>query len=150
VFKKQQRDSFSSWYAQDLKIKLDNGLNVEDVKMCLRLSVVKPLHAEWVITTMSTLKKKEEVGQQGFRLAGTLDCFEAILADMQPLNQGDEQHVLIATQEELETAEQMGYETNEYDSSDDELTIAELMNQKKIKMKVCVMPKCVTILCLFY
>jgi hypothetical protein len=38
--------------------------------------------------------------------------------------------VLIATQEELETAEQMGYETNEYDSSDDELTIAELMNQK--------------------
>jgi hypothetical protein len=85
VFKKQQRDSFSSWYAQDLKTKLDNGLNVEDVKMCLRLSVVKPLHAEWVITTMPTSKKKKEVGQQGFRLAGILDCFEAILADMQPL-----------------------------------------------------------------
>jgi hypothetical protein len=64
VFKKQQRDSFLSWYAQDLKTKLD-GLNVGDVKMCLRLSFVKPLHAEWVITTMLTLKKKKkEVGSK--------------------------------------------------------------------------------------
>jgi hypothetical protein len=103
-------------------------------KMCLRLSVVKPLHAEWVITTMSALKKKKEVGQQGFRLAGILDCFEANLADMQPLHQRVEHTVLIATQEELKAAEQMGDENDYYDSSDDDLTVAELINKNKVNI----------------
>jgi hypothetical protein len=71
------------------------------------------------------------VGQQGFRLAGILDCFETNLANTQ-LHCRVEHNVLIATQEELEIAEQKGYESsNEYDSSDDELTIAELLNKKK-------------------
>ena len=52
---------------------------------------------------------------------------------MQPLHQRVEHNVLIATQEELKAAEQMGDESNDYyDSSDDDLTVAELIN-KNIK-----------------
>ena len=131
VFKRLQRDAFSNWYALDLKKKLDAGENIEDVKMCLRLSIVKPLHAEWLKQTISSLESKEEIVEQGFRLAGILQCFETNLADTLPLQQLDFDAVPIATQEELNLAEEMEHDTNEYDSSDDELTITEFFKKNK-------------------
>ena len=103
VFKRLQRDAFSNWYALDLKQKLDAGESIEDVKMCLKLSVVKPLHAEWLKKTLSSLETKKEIVQQGFRVAGILECFERNLAETQPLHQ-------------LVIAEEMGHESIEYDS----------------------------------
>ena len=55
------------------------------LKMCLRLSIVKPLHAEWLKQTISSLESKEEIVEQGFRLAGIVQCFETNMADTLPL-----------------------------------------------------------------
>ena len=60
VFKKLPRNAFSNWYALDLKQKLDAGESIEDVKMCLKLSVVKPLHAEWLKKTALSLEAKKK------------------------------------------------------------------------------------------
>jgi hypothetical protein len=131
VFKRLQRDAFSNWYALDLKNKLDAGENIADVKMCLRLSIVKPLHAEWLKQTISSLESKEEIVEQGFRLAGILQCFKNNFADTLSLQQLDfNDAVPIATQAELSLAEEMGHDSIEYDSSDDELTIIEFLKKK--------------------
>ena len=74
TFKTLMKDSFTRWYAQEVHEALDSGKSVHEVKIDLRLSMIKPLHANWLITAHSILKHKTAVLTRGFEQAGILDC----------------------------------------------------------------------------
>ena len=44
-FKQMMKASFSRWYADEVRVAMDEGKSVSDIKVDLRASVIKPLHA---------------------------------------------------------------------------------------------------------
>ena len=47
-----------------------------DVKVCLKLSVMKPLHAKWIVDLHHHLKADKEMIVNGFRAAGISEDIE--------------------------------------------------------------------------
>ena len=47
-----------------------------DVKVSLKLSVIKPLHAKWIVDLYNTLKDDKEMAISGFRSAGITEAIE--------------------------------------------------------------------------
>ena len=74
TFKTLMKDSFTRWYAQEVQEALDSGKSVHEIKIDLRLSMIKPLHANWLITAHSILKHKTAILTRGFEQAEILDC----------------------------------------------------------------------------
>ena len=48
---------------------LNRGVEVQDVKVDVRLSTIKPLHARWIIDMYKHLKDSKELVLSGFRKA---------------------------------------------------------------------------------
>ena len=57
------KEKFISWYAD--KVSKDFTSKVD-----LKLSIVKPIHARWMIDVMAELGKMSELVKAGFRKAG--------------------------------------------------------------------------------
>ena len=41
---------FSEWFSRQISIGLENGQELQDIEIDYRLSVLKPLHATWLIS----------------------------------------------------------------------------------------------------
>lgn len=59
-FKALIKTHFAPWYATEVKGGLDQGLDVANIQVDLRASVLKPLHGNWLITAISSLKDNKE------------------------------------------------------------------------------------------
>ena len=82
VLKASLKDEFTKWYAkcvQDAMAEHPDNMRaaVESVRPDLRLSVVKPIHARWVMDAFSTLKTKPGIVFQGFEKAGIVGAVAA-------------------------------------------------------------------------
>ena len=66
------RQQFQKWYAEQIYKQLQEKPDV--VPVDLRLSVVKPLGAEWMIKLYEYFKSKPEIIQNGFKAVGIADC----------------------------------------------------------------------------
>lgn len=75
-FKQLMKNSFSRWYAEEVREALDHGVAISDVRVDLRASVVKPLHANWLISTITTLSDKKDTIKKPFETVGILEAFE--------------------------------------------------------------------------
>ena len=64
------RGEFQSWYADQVKIQLQNGGTSPDVN--LSLSVVKPLGVTWLKSMSDYLSMNPQIAINGFRKAGLL------------------------------------------------------------------------------
>ena len=53
---------------------LESGKGIETVKVNLAISVIKPLHARWLIQVISALKADPDVIRKGFEKAGIASC----------------------------------------------------------------------------
>ena len=60
-FKLFMKGSFSLWYADEVKKALDQGVTLQDLKIDLRASLIKPLYASWLMTAMSSLQDRSDV-----------------------------------------------------------------------------------------
>ena len=52
------------------------GKEVANIKVSLKLSVIKPLHAKWIVDRYNTLKDYKEMAINGFRSAGITEAIE--------------------------------------------------------------------------
>ncbi len=68
-FKRAMKSCFTKWYAEEVARKMNNA----DQSVDLRLSIVKPIHARWLIECLDTLAKDKEMTRQGWRLAGLIE-----------------------------------------------------------------------------
>ena len=60
-FKLLMKGNFSRWYADEVKKALDQVVTLQDLKIDLRASLIKPLHTSWLMTAMSSLQDRSDV-----------------------------------------------------------------------------------------
>ena len=72
------RQKFHSWYANSVSTQLDGTKPRQPVD--LRLSVVKPLGAKWLVDLFDYMKTKPEIIRNGFKEAGILESTTLDLA----------------------------------------------------------------------
>ena len=68
------RDQFQDWYARQISSAVQNNTEMKPVD--LKLSIVKPLGAQWMIKLYNHLKSHPEIIQNGFRAAGITECLK--------------------------------------------------------------------------
>ena len=68
VFKEHMKKSFNEYYVKLVKAELDAGTTSRPVS--LQLSVLKPLHAKWIVDAFSSIADKPDTLILGFRRAG--------------------------------------------------------------------------------
>ena len=59
-FKNLMKNSFARWYAEEVRQAMGHGDAIEDIKVDLRASLIKPLHANWVISAFSILAERTD------------------------------------------------------------------------------------------
>ena len=72
--KKYVSSKFNEWYAERVSKQLMNGKAPGDVKVSLKLSDLKPLHAKWIVEMYGYLKQQKESVVKGFEKAGILEA----------------------------------------------------------------------------
>ena len=65
---------FNTCYADRVNKQLTNGKAAADVKVSLKLSDLKLLHAKWIVEMYYYLKQQKESILKGFEKAGVLDA----------------------------------------------------------------------------
>ena len=66
------RNCFQSWYAAKIESQMKDGA-VTPRPVDMRISVVKPVHAQWLIQLYDHMKSQPQIIINGFRAAGILD-----------------------------------------------------------------------------
>ena len=72
--KKYLSSKFNEWYAERVSKQLMNGKAPGHVKVLLKLSDLKPLHAKWIVEMYGYLKQQKESVVKGFEKAGILEA----------------------------------------------------------------------------
>ena len=73
--KKKLKAKFIDWYASDVSEKLRNGTPLEDIKVNLNISVLKPMHARWMVEVLEDLGQDQAIIITDFNKAGILEAF---------------------------------------------------------------------------
>ena len=71
---------FNEWYAEKVSQQLRLGKAPADVKVSLKLSGLKPLHAKWIVEMYDFLKQEKSSIIKGFEKAGILEAVESAKA----------------------------------------------------------------------
>ena len=74
-FKAELKDQFTTWYAERVQVAIKQHSDnvqaaVQSFQPDFRLSVVKPLHARWVIEAFNDVRDRKELIQSGWSKAG--------------------------------------------------------------------------------
>ena len=56
---------------------LSDGKAVEDIKVDLRLSVMKELEAKWIVSCYGYLRANTTTGNNGYKKAGIIDAIQS-------------------------------------------------------------------------
>ena len=70
------RSKFQNWYAQQICSQIQGQAERRPVD--LRLSVVKPLGANWMVSLYDYLKAKLDIVCNGFKEAGIVNCLDIL------------------------------------------------------------------------
>ena len=82
------KKKFTLWYSDQVIRALDEVKDIKDVDISLKLSIVKPLHAKWLIEMYNHMTSSEgrDVCLKGWKVAGILDATEKGLDGLQNLD----------------------------------------------------------------
>ena len=69
-------DKYNFWLTNEVPQQFRAGKTAGNVKVCLKLSVIKSLHAKWIVDLYNTLKDDKEMAINGFRSAGITEAIE--------------------------------------------------------------------------
>ena len=68
------KGKFECWYAQRITNQLEGESSVYDVQVPLRLPVIKPIHAKWLLGLYDHLRNSSDIIIKGFAMAGIKDA----------------------------------------------------------------------------
>ena len=74
-FKMELKQKFSSWYSSKVEAHLRDNSDLDTFKVDLRSSVLKPVHANWLISVINDISKRADTIVSGFAKSGILDAF---------------------------------------------------------------------------
>ena len=71
-FKQYMKEKFSTWYSEQISLALENGDKLENINIPFKITVLKPLHAKWLVEFYNhiTSGEKREIITLGFERAG--------------------------------------------------------------------------------
>lgn len=78
-FKMEMKKCFTNWFASKVTAQLDS-VDKENSPVDLRISVVKPVHANWLISTLQSLATQEETLLRGWKESGIFDAVCNVLS----------------------------------------------------------------------
>jgi hypothetical protein len=86
--KKFMKEKYAVWYSSQIKAGLEKGIAIDEIDVKTQLTVVKPLHAKWLIEMYNevTTEKGKEIIINGWRAAGILDAVKMGSVDLQCLD----------------------------------------------------------------
>ena len=71
AFKLNMKNSFEDWYSHEVAKQLQEK-SPDEVDINMALSVVKPLHAKWLVSVISKLEKDSAMIKRGWTEAGII------------------------------------------------------------------------------
>ena len=76
--KKFMRGKFNAWYSLQIGNQLDAGKQLQDIDVPLRLSLLNPCHAEWLVECYNhmTTTAAQNVIQSGWKAAGMTEALQ--------------------------------------------------------------------------
>ena len=77
-FKQHLKEIFSNWYAEQVKNSLEKDDLVENVKVDLKTSTIKPIHFQWLIKNHSWLAQQDRALIRGWKEAEILTCLSTM------------------------------------------------------------------------
>ena len=74
--KKFMRGKFNAWYSLQIGNQLNARKQLQDIDVPLRLSLLKPCHAEWLVECYNhmTTTAAQNIIQNGWKAAGTTEA----------------------------------------------------------------------------
>ena len=69
-------EKYNTWMTNEISKQIKRGTAPPDVKVFLNLSVIKPLHAKWIVDLHHYLKAEKAMILSGFRAAGISETIE--------------------------------------------------------------------------
>ena len=70
-------NKYQDWYASEVASQLERGVKPHDVKIDVKLSTIKPLHAGWIIDYYKLIQSYRSVIKSGFKALITEAAMEA-------------------------------------------------------------------------
>lgn len=78
--KRFMNDMFTTWYSTDVQKQMESGNSPDEIEVDLRLSVLKPLHATWLVRLNNHLTGSVRVGKRhiakGWNKAGISELLQ--------------------------------------------------------------------------
>ena len=68
--KELMRNKFQQWYASEVEKQMDQGM--EHAPVDLRMSIMKPLEAQWLVSLHYYLQANNSIVKNGFQAAGIM------------------------------------------------------------------------------
>ena len=86
------KNKFNQWYSQQVSSQLARGINLENIEMKLKLSLIKPIYAAWVVDFYNhmTTAKQVVIITNGWRATGILDTIELGSSALQSIDLFDD------------------------------------------------------------
>ena len=84
VYKQSLKHEFEEWYSQQVEQELKAGVPVAETKVNLNLTLVKPIHARWLMKAHEKVSSMSHTIREGFRKAGILQSTTGASDDMLP------------------------------------------------------------------
>ena len=99
------RKKFSEWYTRQLTNGMKNGIELDDIEIDYRLSVLKSLHAAWLISLCNQMNTPEgkEVSASGWKKSGIFDLIMMGSSKLPTLDPFDDIYPLMGVIPERET-----------------------------------------------
>ena len=72
------KGKFSSWFSRQISLGFENGVELDDIGVDYRLSVLKPLHAKWLVELYNHVStdEGEEIVANSWKKAGIFDAIK--------------------------------------------------------------------------
>ena len=77
---------FENWYTEQVTKEIEKGVNVLSVNIETKLSIVKPLHARWLISFYDHMQNNRQMIIKAFEMAGIIPIATIEVPDEDHLN----------------------------------------------------------------
>ncbi len=84
------KTKFEEWYARQIEAQLNRGIDIYSVDVPRKLSIMKPVHAKWLIGLYDYLRNSRAMIMKGFDMAGINDALTGELEPEDPFKDLDE------------------------------------------------------------
>ena len=89
VAKSFLKSKFSEWYSKEIAKALDKGQDIHEVKVDTTLTVMKSIHAQWIIGLYDRLRNDVELTKKSFKEAGITSAIEEEIEPVDPFKDLD-------------------------------------------------------------